>query len=812
MNRLWVFVAFVSIVALASCGGGSGSGGGKPPAVLQSIVVTPASPSVAAGLGVQFAAAGHYSDDSTRDLTRTVTWSSSNTNVATISSTGGATTKTTGSTTITATSSGISGTTTLTVTPAALASITVSPASTSIPLGTNAQFTATGIYTDKTQQDLTNSATWASSSTLVASVSSTGLATSNGTGSAVVTASMSGITGGASLTVTAPGLVSITVSPANASIAHGTNQQFTATGTFTDGSLQNITSSVTWTSSNTAAASINLNGVPGLAHGIAAGVSTITAASGTISATANLTVTGANLASLAVTPATVSIPLGKLQQFTATGTFDDQTTQNITDVVTWSSSSNAIASITVSGLATGRSLGTATITAAFGTINGTAAVTVDASDLVSLSIDPADPTIAQTTSLAFSAIGTFTDGSTHDLTLQCTWTSSNPGVAKVSNSRGLVKGVSPGTATITATLGSVNAKTTITVTNATIVSITVTPAGKTIAPGTQLTFTATGVFSDASTQVITRDATWASDNPAVATLTPVSIVTGVSAGTANISATFNGVTGSTPITVSGVTLTSITVSPDTAALAPASTLNYSAQGTFSDGTTQIITSSVTWSSSAPSVASITNFGQVTGQSPGIATITAQFGSVAGTAVVVVESSPLVAVQVTPATAQVAQQTGIPFHATGVFADGSMQDLTVSVFWSSSPASVATISNAAGNRGLATGVKPGTATITALFAGLTGTASLTVTNATMTSLTINPSSADIPLGTSQQFVAIGNFDDGTNEILTTQVAWTSSNVNVAPVSATGLATSAGVGTTTIGASMLGVNGTAVLTVH
>jgi len=135
-----------------------------------------------------------------------------------------------------------------------------------------------------------------------------------------------------------------------------------------------------------------------------------------------------------------------------------------------------------------------------------------------------------------------------------------------------------------------------------------------------------------------------------------------------------------------------------------------------------------------------------------------------------------------------------------------------VNWTSSPASVATVSNAPSTEGLATGIATGNATITALFAGLAGQASLTVTNATLTSITIVPAMPDITLDGSQQFTATGNFSDGSTEQLTDQVTWTSSDASVATMSPDGLASPAGTGTTTITATMNGVKGTATLTVN
>jgi hypothetical protein len=189
--------------------------------------------------------------------------------------------------------------------------------------------------------------------------------------------------------------------------------------------------------------------------------------------------------------------------------------------------------------------------------------------------------------------------------------------------------------------------------------------------------------------------------------------------------------------------------------------------------------------------------------------------VSGSAALVVESSGLSSVTVTPATATVAEQTATQFNAVGTFEDGSTQNLTSSVSWTSSPASVATVSNASPTKGLAAGVAPGTATINALFATqsmtLTGSAMLTVTNATLSTITVAPSDASISLGGTQQFTATGNFSDGTTENLTAQVTWTSSDVGVATISAGGLASTAGKGSTTITAKLNGISGTTSLTV-
>jgi uncharacterized protein YjdB len=698
------------------------------------------------------------------------------------------------------------------VTTPTLTSIQVTLTTSSVAAGLPDQLTATGEYSDGTSKDLTASVAWTSSDTNVATVSTAGAVTTLVQGSAKITGTLSGVSGSITLTVNAPNIKTLAVSSTSASIARGTTVQFTATATLTNGTTENATGLVVWSSSNTSVASVNLNGAQGLMMGVAAGTATITATANGVSASANLTVTNATLTSINVTPVNALIPLGTVQQFTATGTFSDSTTQDITGTVAWTAAPTSVASITVSGLATGKDLGSVTITATSGTINNSVSATVNAADLSSIAVLPATPTIAQNTTEQFSAIGTFDDGSTHNLTAQVTWSSSNTAVASIGKTNPIATGLTPGSTNITATLGATSGSTMLEVTNATIVSISVTPTGRTIAPTTELSFTATGTFSDSSTQVITTDATWTSSDIAVATVGAEGGATAVAAGTTNITAAFGGKSGSSLLTVSSVTLKSIAVAPPTAVLAPASTLSYVATGTFSDGSTAIVTDVVTWSSSASNVASISSFGQVTGQSAGTATITAQQGSVSGTAALVVESSALKSVTVTPATATVAEQTATQFNAVGTFGDGSTQNLTSSVSWTSTPASVATVSNASPTKGLVAGVAPGTATIGAQFAGLPGSAMLTVTDATLSSITVAPNDPSISQGGTQQFTATGSFSDGTTEDLTAQVTWTSSEVSVATITAGGLASTAGQGSTMITAKMNDVSGTTTLTVH
>jgi len=521
-----------------------------------------------------------------------------------------------------------------------------------------------------------------------------------------------------------------------------------------------------------------------------------------------------------VNPTNVSLPLGLQQQFTANATFSDGTNQDVTTTATWKSSSTSVASITTSGLSTAKNVGNTTISASFGGVSNSTPLTVNAANLNSISIQPLNASIAQGTRIQLVAIGTFNDGGTRDITHSVNWLSSDTTIATVGSLNGLASGVASGLATITASLGSATDSAPLNVTSAKIVSISLTPASATMPVGGHAHLIATGLFDDSSTQDISMSSAWTSTNTAIATVGSSSgtygQVTGVGAGATNVNAMFSyagaNATGSAPVTVSGATLVSMAVSPSSALIAPGSGQHFTATGTFSDGSKQSITQSVTWSSSDSTIATMNSAGVALGQSAGAVTITAKSGSLSDNASLIVESSALTSIQVNPVSVSTPATTQVQYQAIGMFADGGKQDLTGAVTWTSSASSIATISNASGSLGLATALGAGTATISAVFGGQVGTANLTVTNATLMSIAITPAAPSIGVGSTQQFTAKGRFSDGSVVGITSQCAWSSSTPAVATINSTGLANGIASGSSTISASMNGVTGQTILTVQ
>jgi uncharacterized protein YjdB len=197
-----------------------------------------------------------------------------------------------------------------------------------------------------------------------------------------------------------------------------------------------------------------------------------------------------------------------------------------------------------------------------------------------------------------------------------------------------------------------------------------------------------------------------------------------------------------------------------------------------------------------------------GQSTIAAKLKSVNGTVSGSTSLKVASPKQISVAIAPANVQIAGQTSTQLTDTGTFIDGSTQDLTGSVVWSSSSANVATVG---GQTGVVAGLTPGQSTITATLGSVSSTTQVTVTNATLTSITLSPANPSIALGSSQQFTATGKFSDGSTQVLL-GATWSSSSPTVVAVVNSGLATSTGLGTATITAALNGISGTANVSVH
>lgn len=427
----------------------------------------------------------------------------------------------------------------------ALQTIAINPTNPNLAPGLTFPFDAVGTYSNATTHDVTTSANWSTTNINVATIGLSGVATGIATGSTTVSAALGSVQGSTTLNVT-PSLVSIQVNPQNPSTPVGAVQSFTATGTFSDGSQQNLTASVSWTSSTPAVATIAPNGI---ATGVGSGQTTIVAASGSVSGSAQLTVDSATLLSIALSPATSSVASGIVQQFTATGAFSDGSRRSLTTYVSWSTSSSAVATITSSGTASCVGPGTATITATLGPVTGTANLTVTTAILTAVQISPQDPSVTVGGSQQFSATGIYSDGTSGNISATAKWTSSALTVATMSaTSLGLAGSIGSGTTAISASYGGLAASTTLTVQDQ-LVSIAITPATASLATGQTAQFSATGTYVSGVTENLTGIATWSSSAPSVAGVSSGGLATSLTAGQTSINASLGNIAGLGTLTV-----------------------------------------------------------------------------------------------------------------------------------------------------------------------------------------------------------------------------------------------------------------------
>jgi 6-phosphogluconolactonase (cycloisomerase 2 family) len=778
--------------------------------------------SLVRGVPTQAHATAVFTDGSVRDVSEQAAWTSDG--AATVSGDGTMALATAGSVTVTATFGGQTARTVKQASSAHLASIQVTPATASIPLHFSQPYTATGIFSDGTRQDLTAVSNWSVSNSAVASISNAnpvrGIATGLKAGTVTVTASHAGVNGRATLTVSSLSLKSIQLTPATPTVPVGLTQQFSATGIMSDNSKMSLTALVSWSSSNAKVATINSSGV---ATAIAIGSATMQASYLGVSGTTTLTVSAPQLVSLQVTPPLVSVPVGETQGFNAQGIYTDHSTHDVTTSVTWTSSATNV--VTVSnvagsqGVATVRATGSATITASLAGQQATATLTGTAAVLTAVQVSPPVASVALGFVKPFTATALYSDGSRLDVTKQATWTSSDAGVATVSN--GNASTASVGTTTIQATYGGQSATASLSVTPAILVAIQVTPINASVAAGLSQQFTATAIYSDQTRLDVTSMATWASSNPSVVVSNAPAnsgLVGTTGVGTATISATLNGITGSTMLTVTAAQRTGLQIKPGSANVAAGLTQQFTALASYTDGSQIDVSSAVTWQVDNSSVAAISNVngsnGLATGLAVGSAAVTASDGTFNAQATLAVSAAQVVSIAVSPSTASVAAGYGQQFKAIATLTDKTQTDITASAAWTSSDDTVAAVSNVAPTVGLATSLQVGNITITAAYGGASGSASLGVTAAVLTGITVSPPIASVASGLTQQFSATASYSDNRTQDVTSAVTWMSDTpaVMVSNASPTcGLASTMSPCTADVTASLGGFSGQATLTV-
>jgi gliding motility-associated-like protein len=565
---------------------------------------------------------------------------------------------------------------------------------------------------------------WTTNNPAVAEISSAGVVTGISAGTATITYSVTE----AGCTGTATTVITVDPTPAVASITGSTIVCEGATTT-----LASATAGGVWSTSDAAIATVSASGI---VNGEALGSATITytvsigSCSNSVSAVINVN----PIPTVAAITGTTTLCEG------ATTTLSNSTLGGI-----WTTNNPAIAEISSTGLVTGISAGTATITYSI----TEAGCTGTATTVITVDPTPAVASITGSTTVCEGATTTLASATAGGV-----WTS-DAAIATVSAS-GIVNGEALGSATITYTvsIGSCS--------NSVSAVINVNPI-PTVAAITGTTTICEG--ANTALASTTAGGVWTTNNPAVAEISSAGVVTGISAGTATITYSI------TEAGCTGIATTVITVDPTPAVASITGSTN------VCEGATTTLASATAggvWSTSDAAIATVSASGIVNGEALGSATITytVSIGSCSNSVSAVINVNPIQAVASITGTTTICEGTNTALAST-----------TAGGVWTTNNPAIAEISSA----GVVTGISAGTATITYSIteAGCTGIAT--------TDITVNPTPVIASI-TGSTSVCAGS--STTLSSATTGGIWSSSNSAIAIVNGSGVVTGVAAGSATI----------------
>ena len=461
----------------------------------------------------------------------------------------------------------------------------------------------------------------------------------------------------------------------------------------------------------------------------------------------NVPVTGIELDKTSIT-----LTEGAALQLNATVSPADATNKN----VTWTSSVPSVATVE-NGVVTAVAEGTAVITATAGNYSAVCEVTVERSvvPVTGVTLDRSTVTLVEGEAVPLTATVSPADATDKNVT----WTSSAPSVATVEN--GVVTAIAAGNATITATAGNYSAVCEVSVERpfVPVSGVELDNVEATLLPGESVELVAT-VYPDDATD---KNVTWTSSAPLVATVRG-GVVTAIAPGTARITAKAGNFSAFCEITVDvpyGVSL-------DKASLAlfvgNSATLDATVNVAEGDDDT------VTWTSSAPLVATVEN-GVVKAIAPGTATITAEAAGTTATCTVTVSKRPVAVsgIKLDKSRVTLKQGAKIALTATVEPADATNKSVT----WTTSDEAVAKVNE----EGVVTAVAEGTATITATAGEYSAKCRVTVTGPVLvTEVVLDIEEKTITEGKSFRLVATVGPDDADDKT----VVWSTSDESVATV--------------------------------
>ncbi|AZQ09378.1 Ig-like domain-containing protein [Shewanella khirikhana] len=704
-------------------------------------------------------------------------------------------------------------------------SLSVSPKESRLAVNTSLQYQALATYSDGSEKDVTTSVSWQAADTNVASIAAGGKALALAAGSTRISATLTSTTPGASdltddanLSVTDAALDALVVTPAEALTLVGLDKAFMAEALFSDGHRQDVTQDASWSSLNSAVATVtNSENSKGVARGISVGDALIQASFGAKAASGELIVLASQPKALVVSPKNHTLPKGTGVALQADLLLEDGLSLNVTAQSQWQAAAPSVATVDNAGFVSAQQPGqtavTATLSFAGSSLTDSASITVTDAVLESLSLTPAQASIPVGRTQSYQLMGLYSDGSIHPLGQVASWQSSDPVIATVKGA-GIAVGLQTGSVQIQASVQGLSAQAQLTVTDAVATSLVVTPGEARVPLGYEGRFSANAHFSDGTSQDVTQDALWQSGDESVVTLVALGefggSAKGVAVGATEVTASFAGLTASSDVTVTNAELKQYSISPATATVAAGLSQSFQATGVFTDGSVVDLTQGSSWLSSDTGIASINSKGAATGYVAGEVSIHGSYRGYADDASLTVTAAEVSQLLLTPQSVKVPVGTLGQFEATAIYTDGHQEVVNDVAAWTVANPVLVSVVNGVGG-GSAQALAVGTTEVTVSFAGLSASASVEVTPATLVELTLNPALAQVPTGLTLQYQAFARFSDGSSKDVTREAAWITADSNIARIDKFGLAEGLYADKTQVQARYLGYTALGELTV-
>lgn len=536
------------------------------------------------------------------------------------------------------------------------------------------------------------------------------------------------------INIQCPMLNSIVIQNLPTQMNVGTQSNIKALGFYSNGQTRELQNFGVWTSSD-----VNVAGVLGASvSALVGGNSVIRFSFASLLVNQNLTVSGATLQSLVLTPASGQVVLNSAIQYKLTGTYSDGSQADVTNLAVWSSNSPTIAQVD-SGLSKGRAsgiaAGVASVQASLGGLNVNQNLNVMDSSVQSLSLSPALIQSSIGTQHSLKVMGVLASGAAIDVTDLVQWSYSDASLAKLTN--GQLDLLQSGNLQLTATLNGKTAKANVVISTKTLVSLTASQASLTLPVGAQKKLIISANYDDTSVEDVTDKVSWILGNTTLARIKGSGIARGVvladQVGLTTIQAIWQGKTLSIDLEVSAFGVSTLRMTPSTLMLPKNLNVPIQVFATYTDGQEYEVTEKavMTLSNGSAGTFSIdeeTKNYFVSAYSGSTAlnfSVTATMSGKTVSAPWVITSANLTGVILNPSQISMNANKVKQIKAYGQFSDGGSSDLTELVNWSVDNSDFGSLSNLVGERGQLTSLSEGNLVISAQILGVSGSQTVVI---------------------------------------------------------------------------------------